>query len=52
MIIKLLRPIIFAWLGSEEVKQLVIDLMTAYAESTETEIDDKIVEFVRKGLGK
>ena len=52
MIIKLLRPIILAWATSEEVKQLVIDLLTTYAESTETEIDDKIVEFVRKGLGK
>ena len=52
MIIKLIRPILFTWFQSEQVKDLVIDLMVAYAESTETEVDDKLVAFVRQGLGR
>ena len=49
--ITLIRPIIFAFLSSDAVKKLVIDLLTAYAESTETTIDDVAVEMVKKGLG-
>mgnify|MGYP006432558125 CR=1 FL=1 len=49
--IKLLRPIIFAFLMSDAVKKLVIDLLSAYAKSTDTSIDDVAVEMVKKGLG-
>ena len=49
--IKLLRPIIFAFLMSDAVKKLVIDLLSAYAKSTDTSVDDVAVEMVRKGLG-
>ncbi len=49
--IKLLRPIIFAFLMSDAVKGLVIDLLSAYAESTDTNIDDVAVEMVKRGLG-
>ena len=49
--IAILRPIIFAFLQSDAVKKLVIDLLSAYAESTDTAIDDMAVEMVRKGLG-
>ena len=49
--ISLLRPIIFAFLQSDAVKKLVIDLLSAYAESTDTGIDDLAVEMVKKGLG-
>ena len=49
--ITLIRPIIFAFLQSDAVKKLVIDLLSAYAESTDTTIDDLAVEMVRKGLG-
>ena len=48
--ITLIRPIIFAFLSSPAVKKLVIDLLTAYAESTETSLDDVAVEMVKKGL--
>jgi len=50
--IKILRPILFAFLMSDSVKTLVIDLLTAYAKETETTIDDIAVEMVKKGLGK
>ena len=50
MIITLIRPILFAWLQSEQTKKLVVDLLTKLAESTDNDIDDKAVEFVRNGL--
>ena len=49
--ITLIRPIIFAFLTSDAVKKLVVDLLTAYAKSTETTVDDVAVEMVKKGLG-
>ena len=42
----LIRPILFRFLQSEGVKKLVVDLLTAYAESTESQIDDQVVSFV------
>ena len=50
--IRILRPILFAFLMSDSVKQLVIDLLSAYAKETETTLDDMAVELVKKGLGK
>ena len=50
--IKVLRPIIFAFLASDAVKSLVIDLLEAYAKETDNTIDDVAVAMVRKGLGK
>ena len=50
--IKILKPILFAFLSSDTVKQLVIDLLEAYAKETDNEIDDVAVALVRKGLGK
>ena len=46
----LIRPILFRFLQSEEVKKLVVDLLTAYAESTESQIDDQVVSFVVKSM--
>ena len=48
--IKILRPILFAFLTSKAVKQLVIDLLAAYAKETDNTIDDAAVELVRKNL--
>ncbi len=42
----LIRPILFRFLQSEGVKKLVVDLLTAYSESTESQIDDQVVSFV------
>ena len=50
--IKVLRPIIFAFLASDAVKQLVVDLLEAYAKETDNTVDDVAVAMVRKGLGK
>ena len=51
MIISILRPILVNYLLSYSVKKLVIDLLSAYAESTETTIDDTVVEMVTKAIG-
>ena len=48
--IKLLRPIIFAFLTSEAVKNLVIDLLAAYAERTDNAVDDYAVDLIRREL--
>jgi hypothetical protein len=48
--ITLIRPILFSFLQSEKVKLLIVDLLAKLAESTDNDIDDKAVEFVRNGL--
>ena len=48
--ITLIRPILFAFIQSEQVKKLIIDLLTKLAESTDNEVDDAAVEFIRNGL--
>ena len=48
--IKLLRPIIFAFLQSQAVKELVIDLLAAYAERTDNAVDDYAVDLIRREL--
>ena len=48
--ITLIRPILFSFLNSDNVKRLIIDLLTKLAESTDNDIDDKAVEFIKNGL--
>jgi hypothetical protein len=50
MIISLVRPVLFSFLQSDQVKRLIVDLLTKLAEQTDNDIDDKAVEFVRNGL--
>jgi len=46
----IIKPILVAFLSSSAVKNLVIQLLEAYAESTDNTIDDKAVEIVRRNL--
>ena len=48
--ITLIRPILFSFIQSEKVKQLIVDMLTKLAESTDNDVDDKAVEFIRNGL--
>lgn len=50
--IKIIRPIIFAFLASNAVKQLVVDLLSAYAKETDNTIDDAAVQLIRDNLLK
>ena len=48
--ITLIKPILFAFIQSDSVKKLVIDLLSAYAKSTDNTLDDYAVDLVRKNL--
>lgn len=50
--IAILKPILFAFLMSDSVKNLVIELLEAYAKNTENNVDDYAVKLVKQGLGK
>jgi hypothetical protein len=46
----LVRPILFSFLKSKAVKRLIVDLLTAYAKTTDNTVDDQVVTFVEKNL--
>jgi hypothetical protein len=49
----LIKPILFAFLQSDSVKNLVIQLLEAYSKTTDNTIDDKAVALIKeKLLGK
>ena len=48
--ITLIRPILFSFLQSQKIKLLIVDMLTKLAESTDNDVDDKAVEFIRNGL--
>lgn len=48
--IALVKPILFAFLQSKAVRQLVVDLLEAYAKSTDNTIDDAAVELVKNNI--
>ena len=48
--ITLIRPILFSFLQSEKIKLLIVDMLTKLSQSTDNDIDDKAVEFIRNGL--
>ena len=45
-----LKPVLLAFLGSAAVKHLVVDLLAAYAETTDNKIDDALVGIVADAL--
>ena len=46
----LIKPILLAFLKSDSVKQLVIDLLDAYVKRTDNKLDDKALEIVKEKL--
>ena len=48
--ITIIRPTLFSFLQSEKVKMLIVDMLAKLAETTDNDIDDKAVEFIRNGL--
>ena len=50
IMILLIKPILFSFLKSKGVRQLVIDLLDAYAKSTDNTIDDAAVELVKSNI--
>ena len=48
--IAILKPILISFLMSKQVRQLVVDLLAAYAERSDNKVDDYAVELIRKEL--
>ena len=46
----LIKPILLAFLKSNAVKKLVIDLLEAYVARTDNKLDDQALEIVKKKL--
>lgn len=46
----LIRPILLRFLRSKGVKNLVVELLEAYAKTTDNTIDDQVVKFVKHNL--
>ena len=51
--VEFLKPVLISLLASRQVKELVIMLLERYAERTDNDVDDLVVNLVReKLLGK
>ena len=48
--ILIIKPILMAFLKSDSVKRLVLDLLRAYAKTTDNTIDDQVCDYVEKNL--
>jgi hypothetical protein len=48
--ITLIKPILLTFLTSTSVKKLVVDLLSAYAKSTDNTLDDAAVAMVKNSL--
>ena len=48
--IVLIKPILFAFIKSTSVKQLIVDLLEGLVASTENTLDDKAVAMVKLAL--
>lgn len=48
--IKLIRPILFAFVKSNAVKKLIIDLLTVLAKESDNTLDDMAVLALRDAL--
>ena len=46
----IIKPILMTFLSTSAVKNLIIQLLEAYAKSTDNTIDDKAVEIGRRNL--
>ena len=46
----IIKPILLAFLKSDSVKQLVIDLLSAYVKRTDNKLADKALEIVKDKL--
>ncbi len=46
----LVRPILFSFMKSKAVKKLIVDLLSALAETTDNTVDDHVVAYVKQAL--
>ena len=50
LMIVLIKPILFAFLKSDSVKKLVVDLLEAYVARTDNKLDDQALKIVKEKL--
>lgn len=50
IMIALIRPLLFSFINSDQVKRLIVDLLKKLAESTDNTVDDEAVKFIERGL--
>jgi len=48
--LKILKPILLAFLSSSAIKQLIVDLLKEICKKTSNDVDDKAVEFLEQQL--
>ena len=48
--ISVIRPILYTFLGSTQVKRLIIDMLRKLAQQTDNTVDDQAVDFIERGL--
>jgi hypothetical protein len=48
--ILLIKPILFAFLKSDSVKQLLVDVLEAYVKRTDNKLDDQALNIVKDKL--
>tara|TARA_B100001996_G_scaffold239925_1_gene185453 strand:- start:104 stop:259 length:156 start_codon:yes stop_codon:yes gene_type:complete len=46
----LIKPILLAFIKSDSVKQLLVDVLEAYVKRTDNKLDDKALELVKEKL--
>tara|TARA_Y100000356_G_scaffold128889_1_gene129362 strand:+ start:147 stop:305 length:159 start_codon:yes stop_codon:yes gene_type:complete len=46
----LLKPIVLTFLKSEKFKFFIIDLLEKLSKESDNDLDDKAVEFIKRGL--
>ena len=46
----LLKPIVLTFLKSEKFKLFVVDLLEKLSKESNNDLDDKAVEFIKRGL--
>jgi hypothetical protein len=46
----LLKPIVLTFLKSEKFKLFVLDLLEKLSKESDNDLDDKAVEFIKRGL--
>lgn len=48
--ITIIKPILISFLMSKQVRQLVVDLLAAYAVRSDNKVDDYAVNLIRREL--
>ena len=46
----LIKPILLTFIKSDSVKQLVVDLLSAYVKRTDNKLDDQALKIVKEKL--